>query len=73
MSETSFYGYCKEINYREFDATALKDGAVVKIGTHHLLKVSKLGGWVSYTGSIHTDEELAQIAKSMIDPIRVYA
>ena len=45
MSETSFYGYCKEINYREFDAAALKDGVVVKIGTHRLLKVSKLGGW----------------------------
>lgn len=68
MSETSFYGY-----YRETDTAALKDGAVVKIAAHHFFKVSKLGGRVSYTGSIHTDEELAQIAKSMIDPIRVYA
>ena len=56
--ETSFYGYCKE-----FDATAIKDGAVVKIGTHRLLKVSQLGDWVSYTGSILTDEELAQVAE----------
>ena len=73
MSETSFYGYCKEINYREFDTTALKDGAVVKIGTHRLLKVSKLGGWVSYTGSILTDEELAQVAESITDPTWVYS
>lgn len=73
MSETSFYGYCKEIDYREFDATALKDGVVVKIGTYRFLKVSKLGGWVSYTGSIHTDEELAHILHSLVDPIRVYA
>jgi hypothetical protein len=56
MSETSFYGYCKETNYRKFDVTALKDGVVVKIGTHRFLKVSQLGGWVSYTGSILTDE-----------------
>lgn len=73
MSETSFYGYCRETNYREFDTPALKDGAVVKIAAHRFIKVSKLGGWVSYTGSIYTDEELAQIAKSMIDPIWVYA
>nr|DAR46881.1 MAG TPA: hypothetical protein [Caudoviricetes sp.] len=68
MSETSFYGYCKEIDYREFDNPVLKDVVVVKIGTHRLLKVSQLGGWVSYTGSILTDEELAQVAESMIDP-----
>ncbi len=73
MSETIFYGYCRETDYREFDTTTLKDGTVVKIGTQRFFKVSKLGGWVSYTGSTHTDEELAQIAKSMIDPIRVYA
>lgn len=73
MSETSFHAYCMETNYREFDTKALKDGAVVKIAAHRFFKVSKLGGWVSYTGNIHTDEELAQTAKSMIDPIRVYA
>lgn len=73
MSETSFYGYYRETDYREFDTAALKDGAVVKIAAHRFFKVSKLGGWVSYTGSIHTDEELAQIAKSRIVPIRVYA
>lgn len=73
MSETSFYGYCRETDYREFDTAALKDGAVVKIAAHRFFKVSKLGGCLSYTGSIYTDEELAQIAKSRIDPIRVYA
>lgn len=73
MSETIFYGYCRETDYREIDTAALKDGVVVKIEAYRFFKVSKLGGWVSYTGSIHTDEELAQIAKSMMDPIRVYA
>lgn len=73
MSETSFYGYCKETDYREFDTAALKDGAVVKIAAHRFFKVSKLGGWVSYTGDIHTDEELAHMLHSLIDPIRVYA
>lgn len=73
MSETSFYGYCRETDYREIDTAALKDGVVVKIAAYRFFKVSKLGGWVSHTGDIHTDEELAQIAKSMIDIIRVYA
>jgi hypothetical protein len=73
MSETSFSAYCRELDYKEFDATALKDGAVVKIGAHTFFKVSKLGGWVSYTGNIHTNEDFAQIAKSRFDTIWVYA
>lgn len=73
MSETSFHAYCKELDYREFDTTALSDGAVVKFGVHRFFKVSKLGGWVSYTGSIHTDEEFVQIIQSRMDPIWVYA
>lgn len=78
MNETSFQSYglnlrdCKATDYTEYDTTALKDGTIIRMAQHSFFKVSSLGGWISYTGNTHSDEEMAQILKSTIAPIHVY-
>ena len=78
MANTKFISYglnlrdCHTTDYTEYDTTALKDGTVVRIAQHSFFKVSNLGGWVSYAGRTHSDEEMAQILKSTIAPIHVY-
>lgn len=54
------------------DTTDLEDGTVVRMAQHSFFKVSNLGGWISYTGNTHSDEEMAKILKSTIAPIHVY-
>ena len=58
-------------DYRTFDASELPDGTVVNTEVHAFMRVSALGGWVSYTGNIHSDEEFAQIMCRRIYPIKV--
>lgn len=69
---TSFNAYNTLSEYKEFDAAALPDGTTVRTGVHLFFKVSNLGGWVSYTGSIHPNVVFAQIMRERISAIRVY-
>lgn len=71
-SVLSFPRHSKATDYTEYDTTALKDGTVIRMAQHSFFKVSNFGGWISYTGNTHSDEEMAQILKSTIAPIHVY-
>lgn len=57
---------CRATEYTEYDTTDLEDGTVVRMAQHSFFKVSNLGGWISYTGNTHSDEEMAKILKSTI-------
>lgn len=78
MTDTKFQSYglnlrdCRATDYTEYDTTDLEDGTVVRMAQHSFFKVSNLGGWISYTGNTHSDEEMAKILKSTIAPIHVY-
>ena len=63
---------CRATEYTEYDTTDLEDGTVVRMAQHSFFKLSNLGGWISYTGNTHSDEEMAKILKSTIAPIHVY-
>lgn len=69
---TTFRAYNESKEYKLFNTKDLRDGTVIRTGMHSFLKVSALGGWVSYTGRIHPDEEMAQILNTRISPIHVY-